>query len=175
MSYIDVFFYLGGIISFPIIKYIFSSSSEFGYWEIGDMIVLKKNSDGIEELKILNEGYAELRGWNEEYIFIKSANGGTTRIPLNEINFNKSAIWRKHFAECKETMQKDPLFNPKITQCSFNSIYGNKNESNSSLQFEGKVISAMSEVECDVYLKLAITQENYEIAKLIEKQKEKYR
>lgn len=42
-------------------------------------------------------------------------------------------------------------------------------------KYNGKLIDTMNEIECEVYLKKALEEENYTIADLIRKRMEKFR
>jgi protein-arginine kinase activator protein McsA len=81
------------------------------------------------------------------------------------MNFNKSATWRKNYEEAKKVMGCDPGFS------------GGVGESNNSIGriYNGKPIDVMSEIECEVYLKKALEEEDYDTAELIRKRMEKFR
>ena len=79
------------------------------------------------------------------------------------MNFNKSATWRKNYEDAKKVMGCDPDFSGGVGESSIGRIY------------DGKPIDVMNEIECEVYLKKALSEEDYDTAELIKKRMEKFR
>lgn len=127
--------------------------SQYKNWEVGDLVALKNYSD-----------LRKLQGWSDEALYIEDKNGTTTKVGWDKYNFNKSAVWRANYDECKKAMGKDPDFTRGLTS---NNTIGKK--------VDGKPIELLSEVECEVYLKQSLANEDYETAELIRKRMEKFR
>jgi hypothetical protein len=77
---------------------------------------------------------------------------------------NKSANWRQNYEEAKKVMGCDPQF-PN----------GVGTSSTSKGDVNGKPIEVLSEIECEVQLKLAIEKEDYTLADKLRKRLEKFR
>ena len=83
------------------------------------------------------------------------------------IDVNKSDYWRTQHNNCKNFMGKDPGFNP---------IVKDKVPSSSDTDMiDGQPIETLSEIMCEVYLKQAIENENYELADKLRKRMERFR
>jgi hypothetical protein len=86
---------------------------------------------------------------------------------------NKSAIWRNNYDDAKKEMGINPAFPydamslPEYSNDDFLIPIGEK--------FQGKDISLMTETECQVYLKIAIDNDDYSTAELIRKRLENFR
>jgi hypothetical protein len=78
------------------------------------------------------------------------------------MNFNKSAIWRKNYENAKKVMGCDPAFPNGVGTTDKGKV-------------DGKPIELLSEIECEVQLKLAIENEDYTLADKIRKRLEKFR
>lgn len=146
--------------------------NKFKYWEIGDDIYLFVNKVKIYNPEVnlpYNKRSFELYGWNKNKVFL-NINGRLTYIEMNCVEFNNTAIWRKHFDDCYNIMGKSPNFKR-------NNVFKNidKDEPKKDNILDGKSIDSLTETECQVYLKIAIEQEKYELAEKIKKQMEKYR
>jgi hypothetical protein len=61
----------------------------------------------------------------------------------------------------------EPGFKPSVNDTSSSTLSGKK--------YDGKPIELLTEVECEVYLKKAIEDEDYDAAELIRKRMEKFR
>lgn len=133
-------------------------------WQIGDVIIFKKEIV-INKKKILK---AKIVGWNLDNVFIDYAEG-TMLIEYNQIDYNKSCIWRKHFNDCEIAMGKKPSFDPTIN------LGSNSTNNEKGAMINGKRIEFLTEIECQIYLKQCLDEEDYEKAELIRKQMEKYR
>jgi hypothetical protein len=139
-----------------------SRKSEFKDWIVGDKLILKTNSVEYTEIQKLNQTLGNVVGWNVDNIYLKI--GDTThKCEWSCFDSNKSALWRRNYDECKKYMGVDPGFNAEL------------GESNSKAKIHGKTIELLSEVECEVYLKIAINEEDYDTAELIKRRMEKFR
>jgi hypothetical protein len=139
-----------------------SRKSEFKDWIVGDKLILKTSSVEYTELQKLNQSLGNVVGWNVDNIYLKI--GDTThKCEWSCFDSNKSALWRRNYDECKKYMGVDPGFNAEL------------GESNSKAKIRGKTIELLSEVECEVYLMIAIDEEDYDTAELIKRRMEKFR
>ena len=147
--------------------------SECKDWKSGDMIILDQyNGDtAYKALKDSGKMYAKLCGWSMDSIYVDVHDGSVYKIEWSEVKLNKSALWRKNYDEAKKVMGTNPDFSPEIVQ------QGKSKSSTSSTggKIDGKEIDLLSEVECQVYLKLAIDEEDYQSAELIRKRMEHFR
>jgi len=142
-------------------------------WKSGDMLILDQyNGDAAyRALKDSGKTYAKLCGWSMDSIYVDVHDGSIYKIEWCEVKLNKSATWRKNYEEAKKVMGTNPDFSPEIVQ------QGKSKSSTSSTggKIDGKEIDLLSEVECQVYLKLAIEEEDYQSAELIRKRMEHFR
>ena len=121
-------------------------------WQVGDLLVINGQDNMVS-----------LLGWSEEAFYIELENA-VHKIEWTQFKFNKSAIWRRNHKSCEDYMGSQPGFKP-----------GLKDEVSTKSKINDKPIELLSEVECQVYLKKALEEENYELADAIRKQMEKYR
>ena len=133
-------------------------------WKIGDKLAV----NGIQYKNILKEkrkDYAILKGWDLDNLYIDCGDNMVYQVDWSTLNFNKSAIWRENYENAKKVMGCDPGFSGGVPdECSStNRIY------------DGKPIDLMTEIECEVYLKKALEEEDYDTAELIKKRMEKFR
>lgn len=128
-------------------------------WQLGDTITLTTGDIVI------------LRGWTLDFIYISQQDslGTTSKLNISRLDMNKSAYWRKNFDECQKTMGVEPQFNRNYLIRPYN------NGAKSSQILNGKQIELLTEIECQIYLKECLKDEDYETAELIKKQMEKYR
>ena len=138
-------------------------------WKIGDKIALKSN-DYKNILRNKNKDFAILKGWDLEHLYIDCGDGMVYQVSWSVMDFNKSAIWRENYENAKKVMGCNPAFTYEV-----NDSRGGSKSSFDGQKYEGKVIEVMSEIECEVYLKKALEEENYEAADLIRKRKENFR
>lgn len=138
-------------------------------WKIGDKIALKSN-DYKNILRNKNKDFAILKGWDLENLYIDCGDGMVYQVSWSVMDFNKSAIWRENYENAKKVMGCNPAFTYEV-----NDSRGGSGSSFDGQKYEGKVIEVMSEIECEVYLKKALEEENYEAADLIRKRKENFR
>ena len=139
-------------------------------WEVGDIIIVKWHevSNGLtkELQKNGNSRVVKLSGWNEDSIMFEF-NNKTFIEEWKSIDVNKSDYWRTQHNNCKNFMGKDPGFNP---------IVKDKVPSSSDTDMiDGQPIETLSEIMCEVYLKQAIENENYELADKLRKRMERFR
>jgi hypothetical protein len=135
---------------------------EFKDWVVGDKLILQTNTLEYHALKKTGADLAILVGWSEYNIYIKIGDS-THKCEWSCFDANKSAIWRRNYEECKTAMGKNPGFNAGL------------GESNSKAKIHGKPIELLTEVECEVFLKISIEEEDYDTAELIKKRMEKFR
>jgi hypothetical protein len=81
------------------------------------------------------------------------------------MNFNKSATWRQNYEVAKKVMGCEPGFTGGVSESS----------KSTGKKIDGKPIDLMNEIECEVYLKKALDEEDYDTAELIKKRMEKFR
>lgn len=134
-------------------------------WKIGDKLILCRGNEYYQELQKNNKDYAILEGWSLNHLYINCGGGYVSKASWSVLNMNKSDSWRKNYDEAKKVMGCDPNFNYEI---------GVSSKGNGG-KYNGKPIETMSEIECEVYLKKALEEENYTIADLIRKRMEKFR
>jgi hypothetical protein len=133
-------------------------------WKVGDKLSLCKgrHNDILEHRK---KEYAILKGWDLDNLYIDCSDGMVYQVNWSVMNFNKSAIWRENYENAEKFMGCKPGFSGGVgeSSTSTNRIYC------------GKPIDAMNEIECEVYLKKALEEEDYETADLIRQRQEKFR
>ena len=132
-------------------------------WQIGDKLILNRGEYYNEVVKN-NQEYAILKGWSLKHLYINCGDDYVHRVSWGCLNDNKSANWRQNYEEAKKVMGCDPQF-PNGVGISSTSK-GNVN---------GKPIEVLSEIECEVQLKLAIEKEDYTLADKLRKRLEKFR
>lgn len=133
-------------------------------WKVGDKLSLcRGNYKDILERK--KKSFAILKGWDIKNLYIDCGDDMIYQVDWDVMNFNKSATWRKNYDEAKKVMGCDPAFSNSV---------GEESESTGKT-YSGKPIDLMSEIECEVYLKKALEEEDYDTAELIKKRMEKFR
>ena len=125
--------------------------SEYSDWKIGDDICLTGYKDLIGVL-----------GWSDDGIYICEEDG-TTKISWHKFNYNKSAVWRRNYADCEKAMGTAPNFTAGLST------------KTTSTKINGKPIELLSEIECQVFLAKALSTEEFEVAALIRKRMEAFR
>ena len=130
------------------------TKKEIKDWQVGDVISVYFH--GEEQLK-------KLLGWTLDNVYVENEDS-TYKLEISKVVFNKSAIWRRNYDECKSVMKTEPGFKPGLGP-----------KSSKSTLCDGKVIELMSEIECQVYLKQAIESEDFETASKIREQMKKFR
>jgi hypothetical protein len=132
-------------------------------WRIGDKLILNRGEYYNEVVKN-NQEYAILKGWSLKHLYINCGDDYVHRVSWGCLNDNKSANWRQNYEEAKKVMGCDPQFPNGVGTSSTSK--GNVN---------GKPIEVLSEIECEVQLKLAIEKEDYTLADKLRKRLEKFR
>jgi hypothetical protein len=140
--------------------------SEFKDWKVGDLLILESNSSEYREIVKLGKSMTKVVGWTEYYLYLEIGDS-THQCSWDCFKDNKSAIWRRNYENCKSTMGVEPGFKPSVNDTSSSTLSGKK--------YDGKPIELLTEVECEVYLKKAIEDEDYDAAELIRKRMEKFR
>jgi|LakMenEpi03Aug12_release.lakeMendotaPanAssembly.Ray.scaffolds.fasta_scaffold05151_19 hypothetical protein len=130
-------------------------------WKVGDVMILRSGKGVI------------LRGWTLDFIYISEKHSlkTTTKLKINRLDKNKSDLWRNNFDECQKTMGIEPQFDRDAVS----SMASSNGRINGSRIIDGKSIELLTEIECQIYLKECLKDEDYETAELIKKQLEKYR
>lgn len=135
-------------------------------WKVGDKLILNSFELGLQ-LNKHNKEFGILVGCNPENVIIQIGDNFYCR-NWYVIKHNKSYEWREHYEKCKIAMGTEPSFNPIIND-------NNKSSSNSSGMIDGKPVELLTEVECQIYLKQSLEEENFELAEKIRKQMQKFR
>ena len=112
-----------------------------------------------------NVSTVTLCGWNEDNVFY-DFNNLIYCESWKSIGNNKSQVWRDNANKCAEFMGSEPGFNPHVEP---------EKSNTPSDTIEGEPIEIMSEIMCQVYLKKAIEEENYELADRLRKRLENFR
>ena len=133
-------------------------------WKVGDKLSLNRG-DHHNVLQKSNKEFAILEGWDLNNLYISCGNKMTYRVNWSVMNFNKSASWRQNYEEAKKVMGCEPGFTGGVSESS----------KSTGKKVEGKPIDLMNEIECEVYLKKALEEEDYDTAELIKKRMEKFR
>lgn len=140
-------------------------------WEVGDVIILDMSyvSLGLEQYLQKHNGKnaVKLSGWNENNIIYEFQNKVFIE-DWKSLKTNKSDYWRTQHNNCQEYMGKVPSFTPIVTDIVESST------SNSDM-VDGQPIETLSETMCEIYLKKAIKDENYEMADKLRKRMERFR
>lgn len=134
-------------------------------WKVGDKLALCRGNRYYDILDKKKKDFAILRGWDLDNLYIDCGDGMVYQVNWSVMNFNKSAIWRENYENAEKFMGCKPGFSGRVEESSTstNRIYC------------GKPIDAMNEIECEVYLKKALEEEDYETADLIRQRQEKFR
>jgi hypothetical protein len=133
-------------------------------FKIGDKLALNSG----KHKRILQEkrkDFAILKGWDVSNLYIDCGDGMVYQVDWSVMDYNKSAIWRKNYEDAKNFMGCDPAFVGHVED----------NSSSTNRIYQGKPIDSMNEIECEVYLKKALEEEDYETADMIRKRQEKFR
>ena len=133
-------------------------------WKVGDKLSLNRG-DHYNVLQKSNKEFAILEGWDLNNLYINCGTKMTYQVNWSVMNFNKSASWRQNYEEAKKVMGCEPGFTGGVSESS----------KSTGKKVEGKPIDLMNEIECEVYLKKALEEEEYDTAELIKKRMEKFR
>lgn len=136
-------------------------------WQIGDKIIISYGDISSSLNKNLGDSgdMVTLVGWNPTNVIYSYKNSNYIE-SWSSVNTNKSDYWRKHYETSKEFMGKKP---------GFNVIVSNEKKETSNVLAYGEPIETLSETLCEIYLKQALKDENYELADMIRKRMEKFR
>lgn len=134
-------------------------------WKVGDYISFFADNSCPAELSNREGHYFRLLGWDENYVYVKNGAETVVKVDRSLVQTNKSQIWRKNFEDCKRYMGTTPMFTPELHV---------KKEIDGTYVY-GKDIELLTETECKVYLKKAIEEEDYEIAKIIREKLESFK
>jgi hypothetical protein len=132
-------------------------------WQIGDKLILNRG-EYYNEVVNNKQDYAILKGWSLNYLYINCGDDFVHKVSWSCLDNNKSANWRQNYEEAKKVMGCDPEF-PN----------GVGTSSTSKGDVNGKPIETLSEIECEVQLKLAIENEDYTLADNLRKRLERFR
>lgn len=133
-------------------------------WKVGDKLILSRYDDYSSILKQHRKEFAILKGWSLTDLYIDCGDGSVYKVDWEVLRDNKSDTWRKNYENAKKVMGCDPAFS------------GGVGDSNPIGRiYDGKPIDTMNEIECEVYLKKALGEEDYDTAELIKKRMEKFR
>lgn len=132
-------------------------------WKIGDKLVLNMG-DYHRELVKNKADYAILKGWSLDSLYINCGDDFVHKVSWSCLNYNKDDNWRQNYEEAKKVMGCNPEF-PN----------GVGTSSSSKGEVNGKPIETLSEIECEVQLKLAIENEDYTLADNLRKRLERFR
>jgi hypothetical protein len=134
-------------------------------WKVGDKLILTRGNKYYDELQKNNRDYAILEGWSLDNLYINCGSGYVSKVEWSVLNLNKSAYWRMNYEEAKKVMGFEPNFSFEIDE----------NVKISGKKYDGKPIETLTEIECEVYLKKVLEEEDYVTADLIRKRMEKFR
>jgi hypothetical protein len=132
-------------------------------WKIGDKLALCKGKHN-DILNNKRKEFAILKGWDLDNLYIDCGDDMVYQVDWSVMNFNKSDIWRRNYENAKKVMGCNPAFSGGVGD-----------SSPAGRIYDGKQIDLMNEIECEVYLKKALDEEDYDTAELIKKRMEKFR
>lgn len=128
------------------------TKAEFADWQIDDVIEFWNSNDLIK-----------VKAWSTDVIVYHKGDVVKT-IKWSSFQRNRSAYWRRLNKECKQAMKTDKdVVNVEV------SILNSKSSSYSSSHplLDGKAVELLTETECQVYLNLALQEEEFELADAI--------
>ena len=134
-------------------------------WKVGDKLILTRYGDYSSIVTKNHKEFAILKGWSLTDLYIDCGDGSVYKVDWDVLLNNKSDLWRQNYEEAKKVMGVNPGFSGGV---------GDESESTGK-KVDGKPVDLMSEIECEVYLKQAIKNEDYDTAELIKKRMEKFR
>jgi len=133
-------------------------------WKVGDKLSLIRG-DYYRILEQNSKEFATLEGWDLDNLYISCGSNMTYQVSWSVMSFNKSATWRKNYDDAKKVMGCEPGFTGGVSESS----------KSTGKKVDGKPVDLMTEIECEVYLKKALENEDYDTAELIKKRMEKFR
>jgi hypothetical protein len=134
-------------------------------WKIGDLVKVSDNVTTIHDTKILHK----LLGWNQDHIFVEE-DYVAHKCDWSQIEFNKSAEWRKNYDDCEKFMGSKPYIPRTIKN--LEDVIKEIDVPITGPIYYDKEINKLSEIECEILLNKAIEEENFEIAELIKRRLE---
>jgi hypothetical protein len=134
-------------------------------WKVGDKLILSRVGDYTSILTKNHKEFAILKGWSLTDLYIDCGDGLVYKVDWDVLRDNKSGLWRQNYEEAKKVMGVNPGFSGAI---------GDESETTGK-KVDGKPVDLMNEIECEVYLKRAIENEDFDTAELIKKRMEKFR
>jgi hypothetical protein len=168
-----VLYWVGGIIvsfftiSFIVDKMKMSSRKErIKNWQVNDLLTLN-NSDIRNKVNRNGKKFGVLKGWDLNSLYISDGTDTVYKEDYDVLDLNYSAYWRENYNRAKKIMGVEPLFEGNPNK--------QKSTSSASKKVYDKPVDLLTEVECQVFLKKALEEENFEAAELIKKQLEKFR
>ena len=133
-------------------------------WKVGDKLSLIRG-DYRRILEQNSKEFATLEGWDLNNLYISCGNNMTYKVNWSVMTFNKSATWRQNYDDAKKVMGCEPGFTGGVGEIS----------ESTGKKVDSKPVDLMNEIECEVYLKRAIENEDFDTAELIKKRMEKFR
>lgn len=139
-------------------------------WKIGDMVMVSSL-----KIKKRNELHV-LVGWSSKHVYIQE-DGLVHECNWDDIVYNLSSMWVKNYDQCEKFMGTPPNFVRNITSENIPKkplFDAEKNIELKNNPFD-KPIDMMNETECEIYLKIAIEEEDFKTASLIRKRLENFK
>ncbi len=131
--------------------------AEFADWQIDDVIEFWNSNDLIK-----------VKAWSTD-VMVYHEKDRVRTVKWSNFHRNKSAYWRRLNKECKQAMKTDKdVVNVEVTI--LNSKGNNSKSSSYSSShplLDGKAVELLTETECQVYLNLALQEEEFELAEAI--------
>lgn len=125
---------------------------EFADWQIDDVIEFYNRNDSIR-----------VKAWSTEVIVYHEKDLVKT-LKWSEFLRNRSAYWRRLNEECKQAMKTDK----DVVKVKVSFTSKEKDSRNFSHPLlDGKAVELLTETECQVYLNLALQEEEFELAEAI--------
>lgn len=134
-------------------------------WKVGDKLILSRYGDYSSIVTKNHKEFAILKGWSLTDLYIDCGDGSVYKVDWDVLTNNKSDLWRQNYEEAKKVMGVNPGFSGGI---------GDESETTGK-KVNGKPIEVLSEIECEVQLRIAIEKEDYDTADKIRKRMEKFR
>jgi hypothetical protein len=136
-------------------------------WQVGDKIITGRGYISLSLSQVLgvSDNMVTLVGWNPTNVIYRYKNVNYIE-SWSSVKTNKSDYWRKHYESSEKFMGKKPDFNIIVSD--------KKTEISGDLAY-GEPIETLTETLCEIYLKQALKDENYELADKIRKRMEKFR
>ncbi len=131
--------------------------AEFADWQIDDVIEFWNSNDLIK-----------VKAWSTD-VMVYHEKDRVYTVKWSSFHRNRSAYWRRLNKECKQAMKTDKdVVDVEVTI--LNSKGNNSKSSSYSSShplLDGKAVELLTETECQVYLNLALQEEEFELAEAI--------